>query len=162
VRQLDNLININELPIPEAVKSDKENRAIGLGVMGFSDTIEQLGIPYDSTHAYDFADEIFEFVSFMAIDESANLAKERGSYKHFKGSGWSKGKVPIDTIETLENNLTAAASNERNLSEKLAAKEQYLAQQEKKYEQLQDAYEQIRIQKDGERQVYNRLYAQGA
>lgn len=102
VRQLDNLININELPIPEAVKSDKENRAIGLGVMGFSDTIEQLGIPYDSTHAYDFADEIFEFVSFMAIDESANLAKERGSYKHFKGSGWSKGKVPIDTIETLE------------------------------------------------------------
>ncbi|MBI2475664.1 MAG: ribonucleoside-diphosphate reductase subunit alpha [Candidatus Taylorbacteria bacterium] len=102
VRQLDNLININELPIPEAVKSDKENRAIGLGVMGFSDTIEQLGIPYDSIHAYDFADGIFEFVSFMAIDESANLAKERGSYKHFNGSGWSKGKVPIDMIETLE------------------------------------------------------------
>ncbi len=102
VRQLDNLIDINELPVPEAVKSDKENRAIGLGVMGFSDTIEQLGIPYDSPHANDFADGIFEFVSFIAIDESANLATERRSYKHFKGSGWSKGKVPIDTIEELE------------------------------------------------------------
>lgn len=39
----------------------------------------------------------------MAIDESANLAQERGSYMHFKGSEWSKGKVPIDSLVTLEN-----------------------------------------------------------
>jgi len=102
VRQLDNLIDINKLPVPEAEKSDKENRAIGLGVMGFSDAIEQLGIPYDSPHAYDFADKIFEFISYMAIDESANLAVEKGAYKNFGGSGWSKGMVPIDTIEKLE------------------------------------------------------------
>jgi len=102
VRQLDNLIDINELPVPEAEKSDKENRAIGLGVMGFSDAIEQLGMPYDSPHAYDFADKIFEFISYMAIDESANLASERGVYKNFNGSGWSKGMVPIDTIQKLE------------------------------------------------------------
>ncbi len=103
VRQLDNLIDINALPIPEAVKSDKENRAIGLGVMGFADTIERLGMAYDSEHAWDFADRIFEFVSYMAIDESANLAQERGSYSHFKGSEWSKGKVPIDTMKKVED-----------------------------------------------------------
>lgn len=102
IRQLDNLIDINVLPIPEAEKSDKENRAIGLGVMGFSDTIEQLGMSYDSPHAWDFADRIFEFISYMAIDESANLAQERGSYKHFQGSEWSKGRVPIDSVKTLE------------------------------------------------------------
>jgi ribonucleoside-diphosphate reductase alpha chain len=102
IRQLDNLIDINVLPIPEAVKSDMENRAIGLGVMGFSDTIEQLGMSYDSEHAWDFADRIFEFISYMAIDESAKLAEERGSYTHFKGSGWSKGKVPFDTMAFLE------------------------------------------------------------
>ncbi|NDB63966.1 MAG: ribonucleoside-diphosphate reductase subunit alpha, partial [Nitrosopumilaceae archaeon] len=85
IRQLDNLIDINILPIPEAAKSDRENRAIGLGVMGFADTIEQLGMSYDSEHAWDFADRIFEFVSYMAIDESANLAQERGSYSHFAG-----------------------------------------------------------------------------
>ncbi len=107
VRQLDNLIDINTLPIPEAAKSDKENRAVGLGVMGFSDTIEQLGMPYDSQHAWDFADRIFEFISYIAIDESANLAAERGSYKNYLGSEWSKGKVPIDTIKTLEEDRGA-------------------------------------------------------
>ncbi len=103
VRQLDNLIDINVLPIPEAAKSDRENRAMGLGVMGFADTIEQLGMSYDSEHAWDFADRIFEFVSYMAIDESANLAVERGSYKNFNGSMWSKGYVPIDTIKKLSD-----------------------------------------------------------
>lgn len=102
VRQLDNLIDINKLPIPEAVRSDKENRAIGLGVMGFADTIEQLGMAYDSEHAWDFADRIFEFISYMAIDESANLAQVRGSYKNFPGSRWSRGEVPVDTIKVLE------------------------------------------------------------
>jgi ribonucleoside-diphosphate reductase alpha chain len=102
VRQLDNLVDINDLPIPEARRSDKENRAVGLGVMGFADVIEQLGLSYDSEHAWDFADRIFEFISYMAIDESANLARERGPYMHFSGSEWSKGKVPIDSLATLE------------------------------------------------------------
>jgi ribonucleoside-diphosphate reductase alpha chain len=103
VRQLDDLIDINELPIAEAQHSDQENRAIGLGVMGFSDMLEQIGLSYESEHAHNFADKVFEFVSYVAIDESANLAAERGAYKNFKGSGWSKGMVPIDTVKVLED-----------------------------------------------------------
>ncbi len=102
VRQLDNLIDINRLPVPEAERSDKANRAVGLGVMGLADVFERLGLAYDSEHAHNFADRIFEFVSYMAIDESANLARERGSYPNFEGSRWSKGMVPIDTLEILE------------------------------------------------------------
>lgn len=102
VRHLDNLIDINVLPIAEAEKSDRENRAVGLGIMGFSDILERLGYPYDDERAYVLADKIFEFISYNAIDESANLARERGAYTNFKGSGWSKGMVPIDTIANLE------------------------------------------------------------
>jgi ribonucleoside-diphosphate reductase alpha chain len=47
-------------------------------------------------------DEIMEHVSYAAIDESANLAQERGSYPNFEGSGWSKGMVPFDTIAVTE------------------------------------------------------------
>ncbi len=102
VRMLDNLVDINTLLLPEARKSDSENRAVGLGVMGVADVFEKLGLPYDSTPAYNFADRVFEFVSYMAIDESANLAAARGSYKNYQGSGWSKGMVPVDTLNTLE------------------------------------------------------------
>ncbi len=102
IRHLDNLIDINQLPIPEAIKSDKENRAVGLGVMGLADVLEQLSMSYDSLEAWDFTDRVFEFISYMAIDESANLAQTRGSYKNFAGSGWSKGMVPIDTLSILE------------------------------------------------------------
>lgn len=102
VRFLDNLVDINELPLPEARKSDSENRAVGLGVMGLTDVFEKLSLTYDSEHAYNFTDRIFEFISYMAIDESTKLAVERGSYKNFPDSGWSKGMVPIDTLKTLE------------------------------------------------------------
>ncbi len=101
-RQLDNLVDINELPIPEAKRADSENRAVGLGLMGFADTIEQLGYSYEDGEAADFADQVFEFISYMSIDESVNLAQERGVYKNFKGSGWSRGEVPIDTLKKLE------------------------------------------------------------
>lgn len=103
IRQLDNLVDINSLPIPEARKADGENRAVGLGLMGFADSIEKLGYSYEDQEAYDFSDQIFEFISYMAIDESANLAEERGAYKNFKGSEWSKGAVPIDTLAKLES-----------------------------------------------------------
>lgn len=102
VRHLDNLIDINILPVKEAEKSDRENRAVGLGVMGFADAVERLGFAYDHENAFEFADKIFEFISYMAIDESASLAAERGSYTHFEGSGWSKGMVPIDTLSKVE------------------------------------------------------------
>jgi ribonucleoside-diphosphate reductase alpha chain len=102
IRQLDNLVDINELPIAEARRADSENRAVGLGLMGFSDAIEMLGYSYEDKEAHDFSDQVFEFISYMAIDESADLAEERGAYNNFKGSEWSKGHVPVDTIAKLE------------------------------------------------------------
>ncbi len=101
IRQLDNLVDINRPPIPEAEHFDSHNRAVGMGIMGFADMIEQLGLPYGSQDSFALVDRIMEFVSYMAIDESANLAMEKGSYANFSGSGWSKGYVPIDTMETL-------------------------------------------------------------
>lgn len=101
VRQLDNLVDITNTPIPEAMHSNVTNRAIGLGLMGFTDILERLGHSYESQAAYDLIDEIVEFISYYAIDESANLAKKLGSYSTYEGSGWSKGLLPIDTVDQL-------------------------------------------------------------
>jgi ribonucleoside-diphosphate reductase alpha chain len=101
VRQLDNLVDITNTPIPEAMHSNTQNRALGLGVMGFTDVIEKLGYSYESEEAYDLIDQLVEFISYHAIDESADMAKTRGTYPTFKGSGWSKGVLPIDTLDEL-------------------------------------------------------------
>ena len=101
VRQLDNLCDITQTPIPEAMYSNQQTRAIGLGMMGFSDVLEKLGYCYESKEAYDLVDQLTEFISYHAIDQSADLAKELGSYPTFAGSGWSKGLLPIDTVDKL-------------------------------------------------------------
>jgi ribonucleoside-diphosphate reductase alpha chain len=102
VRQLDNLIDITRSSVKEADFSNQQNRAVGLGVMGFTDIVERLGFSYESEEAYDLIDEIMEHVSYAAIEESTELAKERGSYPNFEGSRWSEGLVPIDTIALTE------------------------------------------------------------
>nr|WP_062384383.1 ribonucleoside-diphosphate reductase subunit alpha [Demequina iriomotensis] len=102
VRQLDNLVDITLSSVPESEHANRENRAIGLGVMGFTDITERLGLAYESEESFALIDEIVEFVSFHAIDASADLARERGAYANFAGSGWSHGKVPFDTIAETE------------------------------------------------------------
>lgn len=101
IRHLDNLIDINDLPIEEARRSDQANRAVGLGMMGFADACEKMRFSYESEEAYTFSDQIFEFISFHAINTSTELAQERGSYENYQGSEWSKGLVPVDTIARL-------------------------------------------------------------
>lgn len=102
IRQLDNLCDVTDTPIPEALNSINTTRALGLGIMGFTDIVEKLGYSYESEEAYDTIDQLAEFISYHAIDESANLARTRGSYPDFKGSGWSRGILPIDLLDTQE------------------------------------------------------------
>jgi ribonucleoside-diphosphate reductase alpha chain len=102
VRHLDDVIESNFYGIPEAQRANEGTRPVGLGMMGWSDLLEKLGIPFDSPRALDLLDRIAEFISFHAIDASADLARERGTFPDFEGSDWSKGLVPIDTLERLD------------------------------------------------------------
>ncbi|MGN6443975.1 ribonucleoside-diphosphate reductase subunit alpha [Amnibacterium sp.] len=102
IRQLDNLIDITISSVDEADHSNDQNRAVGLGVMGFTDVVERLGFSYESEEAYALIDEVMEHVSYAAIEESVELAQERGAYPNFQGSRWSQGMVPFDTIAITE------------------------------------------------------------
>lgn len=102
IRMLDNVININFYTVPQARNSNLKHRPIGLGIMGFQDCLYKKNIPYASTAAVEFADRYQEYISYFAIEASAELAQQRGSYESFSGSLWSQGILPIDTVAKVK------------------------------------------------------------
>ncbi|MFZ4772715.1 MAG: ribonucleoside-diphosphate reductase subunit alpha [Chlamydiia bacterium] len=102
IRMLDNVIDINFYPIPDAERSNLRHRPIGLGMMGFQDALYLMNVSYASHEAVEFADMSMEHISYYAILASSHLAKERGTYETYKGSKWDRGLLPIDTILSLK------------------------------------------------------------
>ncbi len=102
IRMLDNVIDINYYSVPQARNSNLKHRPIGLGIMGFQDALYALHLDYTSKEAVEFADTSMELISYYAIESSSDLAKERGQYSSYEGSLWSKGILPIDSINLLQ------------------------------------------------------------
>lgn len=101
IRMLDNVIDINHYCVPQAKNSNFKHRPIGLGIMGFQDCLYKKRMPYASQEAVEFADRYQEYISYFALEASAELAAERGSYASFDGSLWSQGILPIDSIKLV-------------------------------------------------------------
>jgi ribonucleoside-diphosphate reductase alpha chain len=86
IRFLDNVIDVNRYPIPEIEEATRRTRKIGLGVMGWHDTLLQMRIPYDSEEALSLGEEVMRFVQEKANEASLTLGQERGPFPAFEGS----------------------------------------------------------------------------
>ena len=86
IRFLDNVIEINNYPLPQISEMVRNNRKIGLGVMGWADMLMKMGISYASEEGTKLASQVIEFIDYESKCESVELSKKRGRFKNFKGS----------------------------------------------------------------------------
>ncbi len=118
VRMLDNVIDLNELPVPQATITNQKYRAIGLGTFGWHHLLAQKGIEWNSRQAEDYCDELYERINYLTIQASLALAKEKGAYKVFKGSDWQNGeyfsKRGYDSAEWQELAAQVSINGVRN------------------------------------------------
>lgn len=92
----DRVIDLNSYPIPEAEKSNKDFRPLGIGVQGLADVFLMLKIPWDSKEAKQLNREIFETIYFACLSASCHMAICKGRYPLFDGSYFSFGLVQQD------------------------------------------------------------------
>ncbi|MEY2917109.1 MAG: hypothetical protein RIS73_823, partial [Bacteroidota bacterium] len=95
-KNLNDVIDNNYYPVPEAKTSNIKHRPVGLGVQGLADVFIMLRLPFESELAKILNKNIFETIYFAAMTASKDLAKKDGTYESYQGSPVSKGIFQFD------------------------------------------------------------------
>ena len=99
VHFLDNVIDMNNYPIPKIGETTRSNRKIGLGVMGWADMLFQMNLPYNSPEAVLLAEKVMSFIENTSHKASEEIASKRGAFPNFKQSIYKDGN-PIRNATT--------------------------------------------------------------
>lgn len=91
VRMLDNVIDLNTIPVLQAQITNQKYRSIGLGTFGWHHLLAKSSIKWESEEAVNFADSLYERIAYLTIEASMNLSREKGTYQLFEGSDWESG-----------------------------------------------------------------------
>ncbi len=96
---LDNIVEVNEYPLPEIEAFALSTRKVGLGIMGLADLLFELQIPYNSKEGIIFMEKLMEFINFHSKLASLHLSVERGPFPYFEKSFYTEGRLPIAGAE---------------------------------------------------------------
>ena len=77
------------LPLDKNRKNVDEWNSIGLGVFGLADMFVAMKIKYGSKESIELVSRLFDFMNFIALDESCNEAKKHGTFGKYD---WEKQK----------------------------------------------------------------------
>ena len=93
-RFLDNVVdyNMDRHALDDQKKNAKNDRRVGLGILGLGDMLIRMGIKYDSEDALQTVDQIMQIFRDTAYETSVNLGIEKGQFPNFDWGGYSKSK----------------------------------------------------------------------
>ncbi len=113
VQFLDDVIEINQFPTDEFAKWAKQNRPVGLGVMGWADLLLKMKIAYGSPKSIKLGKELAEFFEKEAHKKSVQLGKERGTPKYCRHDelGHRRNVTTISIAPTGSISLIAGCSS---------------------------------------------------
>lgn len=140
VRFLDAVIDKTSFPTKDIEQWATDNRAIGLGIMGYADLCLMQEIAYGSPEALELLSDVLRFISIVAENESIKMGKEYGVPKACENlpiprrnvtlttiaptgtisllAGCSSGIEPIFSEITIRNDKTGSYTFENNLADK--------------------------------------------
>ncbi|MCY4365460.1 MAG: vitamin B12-dependent ribonucleotide reductase [Chloroflexi bacterium] len=119
VRMLDNVIDMNNYPLEEIEEMSKKTRRIGMGVMGFSDLLVQLGIRYDSEEALELGGQVMRRIQDETYKASMELSEKRGTFPSWEGSVYNqpgnvrrmRNSAPVTIAPTGTISIISGASS---------------------------------------------------
>lgn len=77
-RMLDNVVEINQLPLPKQREEITAKRRHGMGFLGLGSTLTMLQIKYGSATSAAFTEQVSQELAMTGWQESLRLAKEKG------------------------------------------------------------------------------------
>lgn len=101
VRLMDNVIDASWFPVEEVTESVKNHRRLGIGCVGWAETLALLGIPYDSEEALKLAEKVVKTMYESAFEASTQLAKEKGPFPLVNDSIWVNKKEKPRNVALL-------------------------------------------------------------
>ena len=106
-RFLDNVVdyNMDRHALEDQKENAKNDRRVGLGILGLGDMMVRMGIKYDSEDALQTIDQIMQIFRDTTYETSAELAEEKGQFPNFDWNGFSKSKFIKNLPKSLQEKI---------------------------------------------------------
>lgn len=109
-RMLNNVVDDSFVPHANGRKFNVQDKAVGMGIMGYAEWLVAKGIDFESQEHLDLTNDMMKYFAYYNIEASADLAQERGSYPGFENSRWARGELPKDTAWESAISLTSSGT----------------------------------------------------